>query len=238
MSKRFLWLCVSVLIVSNIYFVNLAAQTSFTGFTFSELLLGKILNQGTHWLIIFYLIIKRYWEFNNSKVHLVVLVFLFDILNEAVYYFSPQESYAILLDSIFVDLERIGWLCIFMMMGGKIWVRKQNKNRLTVWLLVGVMCFYFVFFQNDIQLFQRFIIISFMLLLVALFAVAMNTKNTIWHAYTYGVLLIILGDLAFVYSEFHDDLDWRYLYTVPKFLINVGELLIVYHLLRKYQYIN
>lgn len=240
MSKRFLWLCISVLMLSNIYFVNYALKASFTNLTFSELLLGKILNQGIHWLIILYLIVKHYWEFNNSKVHLVVLVFLLDIVNEAVYYLPSYRNYIAFIDSTFVSFERLGWITIFILLGGKIWVNEKRKQLLTgiVFIILCLLYVYMMAFQNTIQPFYKVFIGCFMLLLFVFFVFGMNTKKTIWHEYTLGAVLIILGDLAFIHAEFYFGTHWRYLYVIPKILINSGELIFVYNLLLRYQYFN
>ena len=64
---------------------------------------------------------------------------------------------------------------------------------------------------------------------------ANNTTEKYIHKIGIGALCIVLGDLAFLYSGFHNDYLYKYLYTLPRILISVGELLIVYKIFEKYR---
>ena len=57
----------------------------------------------------------------------------------------------------------------------------------------------------------------------------------IFHEVGIGVTLIVLADLAFVFSGFHDDLNWKYLYLLPRLFLNLGEMLILLKILEKYK---
>lgn len=95
---------------------------------------------------------------------------------------------------------------------------------------------FYIFFEGFLSV-NAYSLLTFSIISVIFIMVIMgsNTDEKYFHQIGIGALFIALGDLAFLYSGFHQDFLYKYLYTIPRILISLGELLIVYKVFEKFK---
>lgn len=231
MSNRFFSLCLTVLLLSNIFFLNYIKNS--TGFLPSDYILGIVLNQSTHILLFFYIFLNKNIPFSDSKTLLVLFIILLDFSNEIINYYYRDNIYSPVIDSTIVAFERISWTLIFWISGSSLFSKSYLKNICNIGF--GIFMFY-IFFEGFLSV-NAYSLLTFSIISVIFIMVIMgsNTDEKYFHQIGIGALFIALGDLAFLYSGFHQDFLYKYLYTIPRILISLGELLIVYKVFEKFK---
>lgn len=224
MSNRFFSLCLAVLLISNIYFYNFALFGS--DFSKQEIYLGILLNQSIHLLLFFYLIYGKPIKKLDKKTLTVLLILGLDIANEICNIFIIDFQYSYVVDGSIVGLQRICWIILFAFLGGKLFSKIKAKNLLSLAFVFFMIYFLRIGFGNSLVDSIGIVILHFILLVFII--TGSNSNSRLFHWVGLGALLIALGDLAFIYSGFHGDYKYRYLYLLPRFMINFGELLIVF----------
>ena len=229
MSNRFFGLCLTILLISNIFFLNFIINP--TPLNFSEVSLGKLLNQSTHLLIFFYLILNKKIDKKDLKIILILIIISIDFINEFIVLVYPPALKLDYLDSLFVITERFLMAFLMYTIGGKLIATSLYKNLLNI-LFAGFFIYLFSEGFANTGKFSNLIIASFIVLFI-MTILGSNTSEKLFHFIGLGVLIVALGDLAYIYSAFHGDFAWKYLYTLPRVLISLGELFIVYKVLKK-----
>lgn len=230
MSNRFLGLYLAILIISNIFFFSIFLEDG--PLTYSDMILGKIINQSCHLLILFYIIFKKYISFKDTVIICVFCIQLLDIANEFINYLSPFSD-TVAVDMVFVMSQRVLWSVIFVTLGSNFISNSRLKNILNLAFGSFIFCLFLSTFESLDKL-QPNVVIS-LLILYIMIIYGSNFKDKILHQVGIGVLLVVLADMAFLFSGLHDDLHWKYLYLLPRLLLNLGELLILYKVLEKYR---
>lgn len=230
MSNRFLGLYLTILILSNVFFFSIFWEDS--PLTYSDIILGKIINQSCHLLVVFYIIFKKHISLKNSVIICVLAIQLLDIGNEFVNYFFPFAD-TVNVDIVFVMGQRLLWTIIFIILGSKFISKNRLKNILNIFFGSFIFCLFLCSFGSFEGL-QLNVIISIIILFIML-VYGSNHNDKIFHEVGFGSLLIVLADLAFLFSGLHADLHWKYLYLLPRLFLNLGELLILFKALENKQ---
>lgn len=200
--------------------------------TNSDIILGKILNQSCHLLIVFYIVLKKHISLRNSVLICVLSIQLLDIANEILNYYFPKID-TVNVDLIFVISQRLLWIIIFVILGTNFISKGKLKNILN--MAFGSLIFLLFLLKFEITHSNQPVVIFSIIILYIMLIYGSNFKDKIFHEVGIGVLLIVLADLAFVFSGFHDDLHWKYLYLLPRLFLNLGEMLILIKILEKYK---
>jgi hypothetical protein len=200
--------------------------------TNSDIILGKILNQSCHLLIVFYIVLKKNISIKNTVIICVLAIQLIDVANEIMNYFFPLID-TIEVDIVFVMSQRLLWTIIFVVSGASFISKNRLKNIFNIAFGTLIFCVFLSAFEKLDKL-QPMVILS-ILILYNMSIYGSNFKDKVFHEVGIGALLIFLADLAFLYSGLHDDLHWMYLYLLPRIFLNLGEILILFKILEKYR---
>ncbi|MCP9767799.1 hypothetical protein EGI22_07725 [Lacihabitans sp. LS3-19] len=231
MSNRFIGFNLTILAISNIFFFNLALEIQ--PLTYQDIVLGKILNQSNRLLIFLYIITNNKFTFKEINISIILLIIIVGFSNEVFNYFYIQED-KILENSIFMIIEKLLWILIFISLGGRLFTKNHIKSFLN--LIFGFSLLYFSYkaIQSNTEL-KAIPFLNFTMLIIIAFVIfSSNIRESYFHMLGIGALLITFGDLAFIYSGYFEDLHWRSLYLLPRFLISIGELMIIYKILENY----
>ena len=230
MSNRFIGLYLTILLISNIFFFSIIWENN--PMTTSDIILGKILNQSCHLLILGYIVFKKHISLRNSIIMCVLTIQLLDIANEIINYCYPDED-SVNVDLIFVISQRLLWIIILVVLGTNFISKSKLKNILN--LAFGSLVFLLFLLKFEVNYTEQPVVIFSIIVLYFLLIYGSNYKEKFFHEVGIGVALIVIADLAFVFSGFHDDLNWRYLYLLPRLFLNLGEMLILLKILEKYR---
>jgi hypothetical protein len=155
-----------------------------------------------------------------------------DISNEIINYYYPDED-TVNVDLIFVISQRLLWIIILVLLGTNFISKSKLKNILN--LAFGSLVFLLFLLKFELNHSEQPVAIFSTIILYVLLIYGSNFRENIFHEVGIGVGLIVTADLAFVFSGFHDDLNWRYLYLLPRLFLNLGEMLILLKILEKYR---
>jgi len=230
MSNRFIGLYLTILLISNIFFFSIIWENN--PMTTSDIILGKILNQSCHLLIVCYIVFKKHISLRNSIIICVLAIQFLDISNEIINYYYPDED-TVNVDLIFVISQRLLWIIILVLLGTNFISKSKLKNILN--LAFGSLVFLLFLLKFELNHSEQPVAIFSTIILYVLLIYGSNFRENIFHEVGIGVGLIVTADLAFVFSGFHDDLNWRYLYLLPRLFLNLGEMLILLKILEKYR---
>lgn len=230
MSNRFIGLYLTILLISNIFFFSIILENS--PMTIADIFLGKILNQSCHLLIVCYIVFNKHISLSNSVIICVLTIQLLDIANEITNY-CFHESDTVNVDLIFVMSQRLLWIIILVILGTNFISKRKLKNFLNV--AFGSLIFLIFLLKFEINHNDQPVVYCSIIILYLLLIYGSNFKDKIFHEVGIGVTFIVMADLAFVFSGFHDDLNWKYLYLLPRLFLNLGEMLILLKILEKYK---
>jgi hypothetical protein len=164
---------------------------------------------------------------------LVLVILSLDFLNEIINISTQNTELSPIIDSSIVGLQRILWTVIFAIEGGRLFTNNKLKNLLNIAFASFMIYSFMVGFGYAISYpvwveFLHVVLFGFVI-------VASNTNKSFFHFIGLGALFIAIGDLAYIYSGFHNDSFHRYLYLVPRVLIGLGELMIIHKLFAEKQ---
>jgi len=228
MSKRFFGLCLTTLLMSNIYFYNFLII--WENVSPEEIYLGKFLNQSIHILLFVYIALKKNILLMPTIKVIILTILGLDFLNEALNILFMNSEYSSLLDSSIVVTQRILWSIIFIKLGGRLVTKNQTKNILNLAFATFMIYSFTAGFGPKIPF--GFWVQFLHLILFIFVVVGSNTEIRYFQPVGLGALFVALGDLAFIYSGFHDDYKYRYLPLFPRFMIMIGELMILFVILQ------
>lgn len=230
MSNRFIGLYLTILLISNIFFFSIILENS--PMTTADIFLGKILNQSCHLLIVCYIVFNKHISLRNSVIICVLTIQLLDIANEITNY-CFHEGDTVNVDLIFVMSQRLLWIIILVILGTNFISKRKLKNFLNV--AFGSLIFLIFLLKFEITHSNQPVVYCSIIILYILLIYGSNFKEKLFHEVGIGVTFIVMADLAFVFSGFHDDLNWKYLYLLPRLFLNLGEMLILLKILEKYK---
>ncbi|MCP9747515.1 hypothetical protein [Lacihabitans sp. CS3-21] len=168
----------------------------------------------------------------NSVIICVLTIQLLDIANEITNYCFPDGD-TVNVDLIFVMSQRLLWIIILVILGTNFISKRKLKNFLNV--AFGSLIFLIFLLKFEINHNDQPVVYCSIIILYILLIYGSNFKEKLFHEVGIGVTFIVMADLAFVFSGFHDDLNWKYLYLLPRLFLNLGEMLILLKILEKYK---
>jgi hypothetical protein len=157
---------------------------------------------------------------------------LLDIANEIANYCNPDRD-TVNVDLIFVMSQRLLWIINFVYLGTNFINKSKLKNILN--LIFGSLIFLIFLLKFEINHNDKPVVFCSIIILYIMLIYGSNFKDKIFHEVGIGVTFIVMADLAFVFSGFHNDLNWKYLYLIPRLFLNLGEMLILLKILEKYK---
>jgi hypothetical protein len=228
MEKKFLYFCITILLISNIFFINLIIF-DLQNLSNSDIYLGKILNQSVHLLLVLYILFKIRTITFNKYLLLAIFILFIDIA----YDFLPIQieliSYKISSNIFFTLIQRAGWLMIILFLGGSFFAKTNTAKVLTIILFLSFILGHYWGFAD-----LNYLSITYYVFLIILFLMqiaSLNSGGKYINMLSISTFLIVVGDLCFLFSGYHNDYMWRYLFVIPRMLVQLGELMIIYQLL-------